>query len=104
MTGQTPTQNPTDAALLDALDAAVNTGAFRVFDPQTTTPDDLDAPARDSDDAEKALTQALAHVRAARRILHRSGMRDDDVLAASDSLRTATNRLWAAHPSLNPTR
>ena len=104
MTDQTPTQNPADATLLDALNAGVTSGAFRVFDPETTTPDDLDTPAHDSDDRQKALNQALAHVRAARRILRRSGLRDADVTAARAALRTTKDHLWAAHPSLNPTR
>ncbi|MGW8566663.1 hypothetical protein [Isoptericola sp. NPDC055881] len=101
MTGQAPTQNPADAALLAALDAAVNSGEFRVFNPQTTTPDDLDAPEDDSAH-QKALIQALAHVRAARRILQRSGMRDADVMAARGTLRTAKDQLWSAHRTLNP--
>ena len=103
MTGQTPTQNPADAALLAALDAGITTGTFRVFDPETTTPDDLDAPADDSD-RQKAITRALAHVRAARRILQRSGMRDADVMAARGTLRTAKDQLWSAHRTLNPNR
>ena len=104
MTGQTPTQNPADAALLAALDAGITSGTFRVFDPETATPDDLDAPADDSDDAQRALIQALAHVRAARRILRRSGMRDADVTAARATLRTAKDQLWSAHHTLKPTR
>jgi len=103
MTGQTPTQNPTDAALLAALDAAVNSGEFRIFNPKTTTPDDLDTPANDSAH-QKAITQALAHVRAARRILQRSGMRDADVTAARATLRTAKDQLWSAHRTLHPNR
>jgi len=46
MTDETPTQNPTDVDLLAALAAGITSGAFRVFDPATTTPDDLMA-ARD---------------------------------------------------------